>query len=60
MYRAPLKDLQFVIHELLDESAVQACPAFADYSPELAVASLGEAAKFDENVLDPLYKSADR
>lgn len=60
MYRAPLKDLQFVIHELLDESAVQACPAFADYSPELADAILGEAAKFAENVLDPLYKSADR
>ncbi|MBM4232594.1 MAG: acyl-CoA dehydrogenase [Gammaproteobacteria bacterium] len=60
MYRAPLKDLQFVIHELLDESALQACPAFADYSPELADAILGEAAKFAENVLDPLYKSADR
>jgi len=60
MYRAPLKDLQFVIHELLDESAVQACPAFADYSPELADAILDEAAKFAENVLDPLYKSADR
>ncbi|MBM4199276.1 MAG: acyl-CoA dehydrogenase, partial [Gammaproteobacteria bacterium] len=55
-----LKDLQFVIHELLDESALQACPAFADYSPELADAILGEAAKFAENVLDPLYKSADR
>ena len=60
MYRAPLKDLQFVIHELLDESALQACPAFADYSPELADAILDEAAKFAENVLDPLYKSADR
>ena len=60
MYRAPIKDLQFVIHELLDESALQACPAFADYSPELADAILEEAGKFAENVLDPLYKSADR
>lgn len=60
MYRAPLKDLQFVIHELLDESALQACPAFSDYSPEVADAILEEAGKFAENVLDPLYKSADR
>ena len=60
MYRAPLKDLQFVIHELLDESALQACPAFADYSPEVADAILEEAGKFAENVLDPLYKSSDR
>jgi acyl-CoA dehydrogenase len=60
MYRAPLKDLQFVIHELLDEPALQACPAFADYSPEIADAILEEAGKFAENVLDPLYKSADR
>ena len=60
MYRAPLKDLQFVIHDLLDEAALQACPAFADYSPEIADAVLEEAGKFAEHVLDPLYKSADR
>jgi alkylation response protein AidB-like acyl-CoA dehydrogenase len=60
MYRAPLKDLQFVIHELLDEPALQACPAYADYSPEVADAILEEAGKFATNVLDPLYKSADR
>ncbi len=60
MYRAPLKDLQFVIHELLDESVLPACPAFADYSPEVADAILEEAGKFAENVLDPLYKSSDR
>lgn len=60
MYRAPLKDLQFVIHELLDESMLQACPAYGDYSPEVADAILEEAGKFAANVLDPLYKSADR
>jgi acyl-CoA dehydrogenase len=60
MYRAPLKDLQFVIHELLDEASLQACPAYADYSPEIADAVLEEAGKFAENVLDPIYKSADR
>ncbi len=60
MYRAPVKDVRFVLRELLDESALQACPAFADYSPDLADAVLEEAGKFAENVLDPLYKSGDR
>ncbi len=60
MYRAPLKDLEFVLHKLLDEKALQSCAAFAEYSPELADTILQEAGKFAENVLDPLYKSADR
>ena len=60
MYRAPIKELQFIIHHMLDEAALQACPAFADYSPEIADAILEEAGKLAETVLDPLYKSADR
>jgi alkylation response protein AidB-like acyl-CoA dehydrogenase len=60
MYRAPLKDIGFVLHQLLDEHALAGCPAFMDYSAELADTILQEAGKFAENVLDPLYKSADR
>ncbi len=60
MYRAPVKDVRFVLRELIDESALQACPAFTDYSPDLADAVLEEAGKFAENVLDPLYKSGDK
>ena len=60
MYRAPVKDVRFVLRELIDESALQACPAFVDYSPDLADAVLEEAGKFAENVLDPLYKSGDQ
>ncbi len=60
MYRAPLKDLGFVLHRLIDESALMACAPFSDYSPELADTILEEAGKFAENVLEPLYKSADR
>ena len=60
MYRAPLKDIGFVLHQLLDEKALAACPAFADYSADLADTILAEAGKFAENVLDPVYKSADR
>ena len=59
MYRAPVKDVRFILRELVDERALQACSAFADYSPELADAVLEEAGRFAENVLDPLYKSGD-
>lgn len=60
MYRAPLKDLRFVLHEIIGEQALQACPAYAEYSLDLADAVLEEAGKFAENVLDPLYKSGDQ
>lgn len=49
MYRAPLKDLRFVLHELIGEASLQACPPHAEYSLELADAVLDEAAKFAEN-----------
>ncbi len=60
MYRAPLKDISFVLEHLISTEALQRCPAFADYSSELTATILEEAAKFAENVLDPLYASADR
>lgn len=60
MYRAPLKDLQFVLHELIGEGELQACSAFAEYSRDLADSILAEAGRFAESVLDPLYRSGDR
>jgi len=60
MYRAPVKDIRFVLDELIGTDALRACPEFADYSSETADAVLGEAARFAETVLDPLCKSGDR
>ena len=60
MYRAPVKDIRFVLDELIGTQALQACPEFADYSSETADAVLGEAARFAETVLEPLCKSGDR
>jgi alkylation response protein AidB-like acyl-CoA dehydrogenase len=60
MYHAPLRDLRFVINELIGESAIRSCPSFADYSAETADAILGEAARFAEGVLEPINKSGDR
>ena len=60
MYRAPVKDIRFVLDELIGADNLRACPEFADYSTETADAVLGEAARFAETVLEPLCKSGDR
>jgi alkylation response protein AidB-like acyl-CoA dehydrogenase len=60
MYRAPVKDLRFVLDELIGAESLRACPEFADYTSETADAVLGEAARFAEVVLEPLCKSGDR
>ena len=57
MYRAPVRELRFVLDELL---AVQSLHGLADYSPELAESVLNEAARFAETVLDPLNQTGDR
>jgi acyl-CoA dehydrogenase len=60
MYRAPIRELRFVLDELLGVSALSSYPGLADYSPETAEAILGEAARFAEEVLEPLNQSGDR
>jgi len=60
MYRAPLSDIRFVLEDLLDTSALRGMPGLEDYSSELATAVLEEAARFAEDVLDPLNQTGDR
>src|SRR5688572_1768053 len=60
MYRAPVKDIRFVLDELIGTAELRDCPPFADYSVETTDAVLGEAARFAEAVLAPLTKSGDR
>jgi 3-(methylthio)propanoyl-CoA dehydrogenase len=60
MYRAPVKEIRFVLDELIGTDTLRACPAFADFSSETSDAVLGEAARFAETVLEPLCKSGDR
>ena len=59
MYRAPLQDLKFALDEVVGTQALAGCPAFAEYTPELGASVLAEAARLAEQVLDPLYRSAD-
>ena len=60
MYRAPLRELRFVIDELLGAAQLAACPDFAEYSDELAASVLEEAARFAQDVLDPLNQPGDK
>jgi len=59
-YRAPLKDMLFVIKELADIDAVAALPGFEDAGFETAQAVLEESAKFSEGVLAPLNWEGDK
>ncbi|HKU14777.1 MAG TPA: acyl-CoA dehydrogenase [Steroidobacteraceae bacterium] len=59
MYRAPLKELQFVLHDLIGDDALRGCRELGDYSADLADSVLAEAGRFAESVLDPVYRSGD-
>jgi 3-(methylthio)propanoyl-CoA dehydrogenase len=59
MYRAPVRDVRFVLAELLGAQSLSDCPALAEYSDELALSVLEEAARFARTVLDPLNRPGD-
>ena len=59
MYRAPIRDIRFVLHELLGEAALHTGPAQADFTAETADAILEEAGKLAGSVLDPLNRPGD-
>ncbi|MEO8937658.1 MAG: acyl-CoA dehydrogenase [Burkholderiaceae bacterium] len=58
-YKAPLKDMLFVMQELAGLDAVSALPGFEDATRETAQAVLEENAKFVEAVIAPLNRSGD-
>ncbi len=59
-YKAPLRDIEFVINEVLDSEALyQRLPGYEEATPDLMRAIIEEGAKFSENVLSPLNQSGD-
>jgi alkylation response protein AidB-like acyl-CoA dehydrogenase len=60
MYRAPIRELRFVLDELLGVGFLSSYPGLAEYSSETAQSVLAEAARFAEEVLEPLNQSGDR
>ena len=59
-YKAPLRDMRFVLHELLDVDALAKLPGYEEATRDLVEAMLEEAAKLCENVLLPLNRSRRR
>jgi alkylation response protein AidB-like acyl-CoA dehydrogenase len=59
-YKAPLRDIRFVLEELLDcDSHYQSLPGGSQVNRELRDAIFNEAAKFSEQILAPLRRSGD-
>ncbi len=59
-YHAPLKDMQFLIHEVVGLEQITALPGFGEISGELVNQILEEAARFANGVLSPLNWVGDR
>ena len=58
-YTAPIKDMQFVLHDLLKISQSD-IPGYADLEADFTAAILGEAGKLTGDVLAPLNAVGDR
>ena len=59
-YRAPVKDMLFVMKELARLEAVAQLPGYEDAGLETAAAVLEECAKFNEGVVAPLNWEGDK
>ena len=59
-YKAPLRDMQFVMNEVLDfPNHYQSVPGCAEATPDMVDAIVNEGAKFCEQVLAPLNRVGD-
>jgi len=59
-YRAPVKDMLFVMKELAGIDALTQIPGLEDAGLDTAAAVLEECAKFNESVLTPLNWEGDK
>ncbi|WP_196160016.1 acyl-CoA dehydrogenase C-terminal domain-containing protein [Reinekea sp. G2M2-21] len=58
-YKAPIRDLQFVMHEVLKSEQHYASIGAEDATPDMVDAIISEAGKFCEEVLAPLNRVGD-
>jgi acyl-CoA dehydrogenase len=59
MYHAPIRELRFVLHELLGDERLSSLSGLTDYSADFADSVLEEAGKFAEEVLAPINRVGD-
>ncbi|MBO0750648.1 MAG: acyl-CoA dehydrogenase C-terminal domain-containing protein [Bradyrhizobiaceae bacterium] len=60
VYKAPVEDALFLLNDVFHIERFANLPGFADASPDVVKAILGEVGKFCENVLVPLNRAGDR
>ncbi len=60
IYKAPVEETMFVLNNVLHVERYNNLPGFAEATPDVAQAVLGEAAKFCEGVLAPLNRVGDK
>ena len=58
-YKAPLEDVSFLLNDVFQIDRYNNLPGFSDASPDVREAILAEAAKFSEEVLQPLNRVGD-
>ena len=59
-YRAPIREMRFVMDELAGLAEISRLPGYEEATPDLADAILDEAARFTRDVLAPLNAIGDR
>jgi acyl-CoA dehydrogenase len=58
-YRAPVKDMRFIMDEIVGLGEIARLPGYEEATPDMADAVLEEAAKFASGVLAPLNRTGD-
>jgi butyryl-CoA dehydrogenase len=58
-YQAPLRDMRFVLYELMNGRELASLPGYEEFTPELVDPILDEAAKMCQEVLHPINRSGD-
>ncbi len=58
-YAAPLRDMRFVLNEMVDTARLRALPGCEELAPDLLDPVLEEAAKLCEDILFPLNRPGD-
>ena len=59
IYKAPVEDVLFLLNDVFHIERHNNLPGFADATPDLVEAILGEGAKLCEEVLAPLNRTGD-
>jgi len=60
VYKAPLRDMQFVLREVMDFEKVRGLPSHEEVSDDLVDAIFDESAKYAENELFPINFTGDQ